>query len=53
MIILYFNKKRYNDFLNLVIKIQKRKYNANNLFRKSDIYYKSENEINVIKVLKE
>ena len=49
MIVLYFDKERYNDFLNLIILAQERRYNANNLFRKNEIYYKSQNEINIIK----
>ena len=44
---LYFDEKRYNYFLNLVVFTQKKKYNANNFFRKSEIYYKSQDEINV------
>ena len=46
---LYFNENKYNDFFNLIIHAQKCRYNANNLFRRSEIYYKSRNEINVIK----
>ena len=45
---LYFNESKYDNFLNLIIHAQKGKYNANNLFRKNKIYYKSQNEINVI-----
>ena len=46
---LYFNENRYDNFLNLIIHAQKSRYNASNLFRKSEIYYKFQNEINVIK----
>ena len=45
---LYFNKNKYDDFLNLAIHAQKSRYNANNLFRKNEIYYKSQNEMNVV-----
>ena len=48
MIVLYFDEKRYNDFLNLIVFAQEKRYNANNLFRKNKIYYKSQNEINVV-----
>ena len=46
---LYFNESKYDNFLNLIIHAQKNKYNASNLFRRSEIYYKSQNEINVVK----
>ena len=46
---LYFNENKYDDFLNLIVHAQKGKYNANNIFRKSEIYYKFQNEMNVIK----
>ena len=45
---LYFNENKYGDFLNLIIHAQENRYNANNFFRKSEIYYKSQNEINAI-----
>ena len=45
---LYFNEGKYDDFLNLIVYAQENKYNASNLFRKSKIYYKFQNEINVI-----
>ena len=45
---LYFDENKYNNFLNLIVYAQKNKYNANNLFRKSEIYYKFQNEMNVI-----
>ena len=45
---LYFNESKYDNFLNLIVYAQKNKYNASNLFRRSEIYYKFQNEINVI-----
>ena len=45
---LYFNEGKYDDFLNLIIHAQESRYNASNLFRKNEIYYKFQNEINVI-----
>ena len=38
---LYFDEDKYDDFLNLIVYAQKIKYNAGNLFRRSEIYYKS------------
>ena len=37
---LYFNENKYDDFLNLIVHAQEGRYNASNLFRKSEIYYK-------------
>ena len=45
---LYFDEDKYDNFLNLIIHAQKSRYNANNLFQRSEIYYKSQNEMNVI-----
>ena len=45
---LYFKENKYGDFLNLIIHAQEGRYNASNLFRKNKIYYKFQNEINVI-----
>ena len=51
---LYFDENKYDDFLNLIVHAQKSKYNANNLFWRSEIYYKSQNEMNVVeKILNE
>ena len=44
---LYFDENKYGDFLNLIVHAQEGRYNASNLFRKSEIYYKSQNEMNV------
>ena len=45
---LYFDENKYDDFLNLIVYAQKSRYNASNLFRKNEIYYNFQNEINVI-----
>ena len=45
---LYFDENKYDNFLNLIVHAQKSRYNANNLFRKSEIYYKSQNEMNAV-----
>ena len=46
---LYFDENKYDNFLNLIVYAQKSRYDTSNLFRKNEIYYKSQNEINVIK----
>ena len=40
LIMLYFDEGKYDDFLNLIVYAQENKYNASNLFRKSEIYYR-------------
>lgn len=50
---LYFNEERYDSFLDLVVETQKERYNVINLFRRSEIYYRSQDDINILKDLKE
>ena len=45
---LYFDENKYDKFLNLIVHAQKNRYDASNLFRKSEIYYKFQNEMNVV-----
>ena len=45
---LYFDENKYDDFLNLIVHAQKSKYDANNLFRKSEIHYKFQDEMKVV-----
>lgn len=46
MAVLYFDDGRYNDFLDLAIQAQERRFDAGNLFRRSEIYYRSQDEMN-------
>ena len=45
MAVLYFSEGRYDDFLDLAVKAQEGRYNAGNLFRRSGIYYRSQDEM--------
>ena len=45
---LYFDEGRYGDFLDLAVHAQEDRYDAGNFFRRSEIYYRSQNEMDVV-----
>ena len=51
--VLYFAEGRFGDFLDLAIHAQEGRYDAGNLFRKSGIYYRSQEEMDIAEALEE
>ena len=48
LVVLYFDEGRYGDFLDLAVHAQEDRYDAGNLFRKSGIYYRSQDEMDAV-----
>lgn len=53
MTVLYFSEGRYGDFIDIAVQAQEGRYDAGNLFRRSGIYYRSQDEMDAAEALEE
>lgn len=51
--VLFFHEGRYGDFIDLAIHAQEGRYDAGNLFRKSGIFYRSQEEMDAAEAVEE